>query len=62
VRLRSSREGSVDVSYFVSAYCKNWEELVNNAVSLLVKSQEIVADYKAKMSAEEQLSRKTKRK
>ncbi|XP_044256968.1 kinesin-like protein Klp10A isoform X1 [Tribolium madens] len=51
-----------EVTYDQEAYCKNWEELINNTLAYLVRSQEIVADYKAKMSAEEQLSRKTKRK
>ncbi|EFA11416.2 kinesin-like protein Klp10A isoform X2 [Tribolium castaneum] len=51
-----------EVTYDQEAYCKNWEDLIDNTLAYLVRSQEIVADYKAKMSAEEQLSRKTKRK
>ncbi|XP_063929493.1 kinesin-like protein Klp10A isoform X2 [Zophobas morio] len=49
-----------EVTYDQEGYCKNWEELIDNALACLVRSKEVVADYKAKMSAEELLSRKTK--
>lgn len=45
----------------VSAYCKAWEEFINSGMVVLLKSKEIVQDYKAKLAAEEQLSRKTTR-
>ncbi|KRT78849.1 Kinesin [Oryctes borbonicus] len=51
-----------DVTYDQEAYCKAWEELLDNTVTYIVRAQEIVTDYKAKLATEEQLSRKTKRK
>ncbi|KAJ8918747.1 hypothetical protein NQ315_015067 [Exocentrus adspersus] len=48
-----------DVTYDQEVYCKKWEELINNSLSFLGHAQEIVEDYKAKLAAEEQLSRKT---
>ncbi|CAH1970026.1 unnamed protein product [Acanthoscelides obtectus] len=49
------------VDYDQEAYCRSWEELINNSLTFLVKAQEIIEDYKQKMAAEEQLSRKTTR-
>ncbi|GJQ80353.1 hypothetical protein Trydic_g262 [Trypoxylus dichotomus] len=51
-----------DVTYDQEAYCKAWEELLDNTVAYIVRAQEIVSDYKVKLATEEQLSRKTKRK
>nr|XP_023020702.1 kinesin-like protein Klp10A [Leptinotarsa decemlineata] len=47
------------VAYDQEAYCRSWEELIDNSLSFLVHAKEIVEDYKAKLAAEEQLSRKT---
>lgn len=46
----------------IVAHCKNWEEMIDQLSVTMMKSKDIVADYKAKMSAEELLSRKTKKK
>ncbi|KAJ8968466.1 hypothetical protein NQ314_002284 [Rhamnusium bicolor] len=48
-----------DVTYDQEVYCRNWEELINNSLAFLGQAQGIVEDYKAKLTAEEQLSRKT---
>uniref|UniRef100_V5GB67 Kinesin-like protein n=4 Tax=Anoplophora glabripennis TaxID=217634 RepID=V5GB67_ANOGL len=48
-----------DVTYDQEVYCKNWEELINDSLTVLGHAREIVEDYKAKLTAEEQLSRKT---
>ncbi|XP_060515811.1 kinesin-like protein Klp10A isoform X2 [Cylas formicarius] len=47
------------VTYDQEAYCRKWEEIINNTVPALEKARETVDDYKAKMAAEEQLSRQT---
>lgn len=51
-----------DVTYDQEAYCKSWEELLDNCLVTMRRAKDIVADYKVKMATEEQLSRKTKRK
>lgn len=48
-----------EVTYDTKAYCKKFEELVNGGLTTLVRAKEIIEDYKAKLSAEEQASRKT---
>lgn len=47
------------VAYDQEAYCKSWEELIDNSLASLVRAKEVVEDYKQKLAAEEQLSRKT---
>lgn len=42
-----------------TAYCRNWVELIDKVLAFSVQAKEIVEDYKAKLAAEEQLSRKT---
>ncbi|CAH1153616.1 unnamed protein product [Phaedon cochleariae] len=50
---------SETVDYDQEAYCRSWEELIDNSLAFLVHAKDIVEDYKAKLAAEEQLSRKT---
>ncbi|CAH0562180.1 unnamed protein product [Brassicogethes aeneus] len=47
------------VTYDQEVYSKQWVELIDNTLSLFVNAKEIVEDFRAKMAAEEQLSRKT---
>ncbi|CAG9863478.1 unnamed protein product [Phyllotreta striolata] len=47
------------VAYDQEVYCKMWKDLIDNTLSLLVRAQEHVEDYRQKLAAEEQLSRKT---
>ncbi|KAJ8943973.1 hypothetical protein NQ318_013554 [Aromia moschata] len=46
-------------AYQKACIAESGRELINNSVSFLGRAQEIVEDYKAKLTAEEQLSRKT---
>ncbi|KAL3289379.1 hypothetical protein HHI36_022811 [Cryptolaemus montrouzieri] len=48
-----------EVAYDQEAYCRNWKNLIDSTVSILVRAGEIAEDYEAKLVAEEQLSRKT---
>nr|CAH7721854.1 unnamed protein product [Callosobruchus chinensis] len=49
------------VDYDQEAYVRSWEEVADNLIASIVKAKEIMQDYKSKMAAEEQLSRKTAR-
>ncbi|XP_065166429.1 kinesin-like protein Klp10A isoform X3 [Atheta coriaria] len=51
-----------DVTYDQEEYCQAWESVIESSMATLDQAREIVADYKAKMANEEQVSRKTKRK
>ncbi|XP_050515665.1 kinesin-like protein Klp10A [Diabrotica virgifera virgifera] len=59
VKASELRRMADTVAYDQEAYCKSWEELIDNSLSILVRAKEIVEDYKGKLAAEEQLSRKT---
>lgn len=47
---------------FLLAYCKSMEDLFDSLMSSMHNYKDLVADFKSKLAAEEQLSRKTKRK
>ncbi|XP_022901235.1 kinesin-like protein Klp10A isoform X3 [Onthophagus taurus] len=51
-----------DVTYDQEGYCRLWTDLVKEMTSHLIRSEETVADFKAKLATEEQLSRKTQKK
>lgn len=42
-------------------YCKEWIDLVNNTMNVLQRSKDLAEDYKAKLAAEEQMSRVSKK-
>ncbi|ERL95529.1 hypothetical protein D910_12791 [Dendroctonus ponderosae] len=48
-----------EVDYDQEAYCRKWDELLTNAIGTLSRAKQHVDDYKGKLAAEEQLSRKT---
>ncbi|XP_076261313.1 kinesin-like protein Klp10A isoform X2 [Rhynchophorus ferrugineus] len=48
-----------DVEYDPEAYCRKWDETLSNILETLSRAKEYVEDYKIKLAAEEQLSRKT---
>ncbi|XP_049817868.1 kinesin-like protein Klp10A isoform X2 [Aethina tumida] len=50
-----------EVTYDQDLYSKQWVELIDNALETFVKAKDIVDDFRAKLAAEEQLSRKTTR-
>ncbi|XP_031336179.1 kinesin-like protein KIF2A [Photinus pyralis] len=51
-----------EVEFDQEAYCAVWEELISNAMRELTRAREAITNLRSKMAAEEQLSRKTKRK
>lgn len=48
-----------EVDYDQEGYCRKWDDLLTNMLMTLSSAKENVEDYKNKLAAEEQLSRKT---
>ncbi|XP_057659456.1 kinesin-like protein Klp10A [Diorhabda carinulata] len=59
VKATELRRMADTVAYDQEAYCNSWKEFIRNCISFFVRAEEIVDDYKDKLVAEEQLSRKT---
>ncbi|XP_022822165.1 kinesin-like protein Klp10A isoform X1 [Spodoptera litura] len=47
-----------DVDYDQDAYATQWEELLNEQLSVLAQSRDLVAEFRAKMQQEEHISRR----
>ncbi|XP_050313741.1 kinesin-like protein Klp10A isoform X1 [Anthonomus grandis grandis] len=50
------------VDYDQEAYCRNWDDLLSTMINAFSRAKEHVDDYKNKLAAEEQLSRKNNKK
>ncbi|KAG6441909.1 hypothetical protein O3G_MSEX002029 [Manduca sexta] len=47
-----------DVDYDQDAYATQWEELLNEQIAVLAQSRDLVAEFRAKMTQEEHISRR----
>lgn len=47
-----------DVVLFIAAYATQWEELLNEQLAVLAQARDLVAEFRAKMTHEEHISRR----
>lgn len=44
--------------FFIAAYATQWEELLNEQLAVLAQARDLVAEFRAKMTHEEHISRR----